>query len=78
MDRVAAIRAGITKQHGGGILPSATSIFGKGFFRDQRNVRSSTATSSFSIDLIIAPIGSRTDQRLRLATASFANTGSPL
>ena len=37
----------MTKQHGVPILPSASSIFGKGFFRTQRKVRSSTAASSF-------------------------------
>jgi hypothetical protein len=44
---------------------------------DQRKVRSSVATNSFSIALIIWPMASRAAQRLTLATASFASTGSP-
>jgi hypothetical protein len=67
----------MTKQHGVLILPSASSIFGNGFFSLQRKVRSSTAESSFSMALIIWPIGSRAAQRLTLATASLASTFSP-
>ena len=40
-------------------------------------MRSSIATSSFSMDLIIRPIWLRGVQRLMLATASIARTGSP-
>lgn len=74
---VAAIRAGMIKQHGVAILPSASSIFGNGRRRDQRKVRSSTTASSFSTALIIWPMGSRAAQRRILATASVASTGSP-
>ena len=45
--------------------------------RSFRKVRSSRAASSFSIALIIWPMGSRVAHRLMLATASSARTGSP-
>src|SRR5262249_48318227 len=67
----------MTKQHGGVILAGARNIFGYGFFNTQRKVRSSTTASSFSIALIIWPMGSRAAHRLMLATASSARTGSP-
>jgi hypothetical protein len=41
----------MTKQHGVSSLASASSSFGKGFFKFQRKVRSSTAVSSFSMGL---------------------------
>jgi hypothetical protein len=44
---------------------------------DERKVRSSMAVNSFSMALILPPMPSRADQRLTLATASFASTGSP-
>jgi hypothetical protein len=44
---------------------------------DERKVRSSMAVNSFSMALILSPMPSRADQRLTLATASFASTGSP-
>jgi hypothetical protein len=67
----------MTKHIGVLFLPSASSIFGNGFFRTQRNVRSSTATSSFWMALIIRPTVSRSAHRSTLATASFAVTRSP-
>src|SRR5262249_7735008 len=48
-----------------------------GLFQHQRKVPSSTTASSFSIALIIWPMGSRAAHRLMLATASLARTGSP-
>ena len=68
---------GMMKQVGVPILLSATSILRNGFLSRQRKVRSSVATRSFSIALIIWPMASRAAQRLMLATASFASTGSP-
>ena len=74
---VLAIRSGMTKRNGALFLASAKSIFGKGFFSTHLKVLSSTAASSSWMPLSISPIGSRADQRARLATASLASTGSP-
>ena len=74
---VLAIRSGMMKAMGVLLLPSASSILGKGLRSRQRTVRSSTPTSSCWIALIIKPIGSRALQRVRLATTSLLSTGSP-
>jgi hypothetical protein len=74
---VLAMRSGITTASGVPVLPRAAVSRGNGFLSTQRKVRSSSAASSFSIARIIWPAPSRADQRLRLATASRANTGSP-
>ena len=73
---VLAIRSGMMKAMGVLLLPSASSILGKGLRSRQRIVRSSTPTSSCWIARIIWPIGSRALQRVRLATTSLASTGS--
>src|SRR5438477_12570577 len=59
---VSAMRAGMMKQHGVLFLPSANNIFGNGFFKTQRTVRSSTAARSFWAALIIRPKESRAAQ----------------
>src|SRR5262249_15731255 len=58
-------------------LAQRQQYFWVGFFHDQRKVRSSVATSSFSIVLIIWPMESRAAHRLILETTSLERTGSP-
>ena len=73
-----AIRSGMMKEQGALFLPSASSILGKGFESTHLKLRSSIATSSFWRARSIRPIGSRADQRVRLATTSFEVTASPV
>src|SRR5262244_3731174 len=63
---VFAMRSGMMKAIGVLILPSASSIFGKGFLSTHLTVRSSVAVSSCWIALINRPIWSRAVQRSRL------------
>jgi hypothetical protein len=74
---VFAMRSGMMKAIGVLILPSASSIFGKGSLSVHVTVRSSAAVRSCWTALINRPIWSRAVQRTRLATTSFARTGSP-
>ena len=77
---VAAIRAGITKQQGGVILPRASSNSGYGFLSTQRNVRilvgqrggqiRSTGTANTyptprSVRMTLGALGSRSSLRRR-------------